>query len=134
MRLTRTVGAVFAAGLLLSACMPTPAPLQKGMGLEITPQGIGLVGGRNGVSEFHGFGCSNEVLGRIGTKRERPTSVQKGMTSCDLYYLKGDPVRTSERNFMRGAGSVPNRYVMVYNEGGAQKKYIFKSGLLASVE
>lgn len=122
------------AGLALAGCMNQPAPLQKGMGLEITPMGIGLVGGRNGVSEFHGFGCNDNAVATIGTKRTRPTSVQRGMTSCDLFFLKGNPARTSERSTFRGAGEVPNRYVMIYNEGGAARQYIFKSGLLDRVE
>ncbi len=122
------------AGLsILGACGSRPDPLQKGIGLELTPTGIGLVGGRNGIAEFYGAGCE-KAIASIGTERVRPTTVTRGMTTCDLYELKGHPSSTSSLDFFRSEDEVPSRYTMTYIEDGVKRDYKFRDNLLDKVE
>lgn len=121
-----------AAGLL-AGCASRPQSLQDGFGLEITPTGIGVTGGANSITQFHGYGCE-EALATFGNRRRPITEVRIGMTSCDLYRLKGHPSRTSSLSLFQEEGEIPNRYDMIYVEGGAEVKYVFRANLLEKVE
>lgn len=118
--------------LTLSGCS-RPESLQNGYGLEITSTGIGVTGGANSITQFYGYGC-DKALATIGNKRKPITEVKIGMTSCDLYRLKGHPVRTSSLSLFQDQGEIPQWFEMFYNENGKEKKYVFHANLLERIE
>jgi hypothetical protein len=117
---------------LVSGCS-RPQSLQDGFGLEITATGIGVTGGANSITQFYGYGCE-KALASFGHQRKPITEVAIGMTSCDLYRLKGHPVRTSSLSLFQDEGEIPNWFDMFYVEDGQEVKYTFHANLLEKVE
>ncbi len=117
---------------LLAGCS-RPQSLQDGFGLEITSTGIGVTGGANSITQFYGYGCE-KTLTSFGHRRKPITEVAIGMTSCDLFRLKGHPVRSSSLSLFQQEGEIPNWFDMFYVEGGQEVKYVFHANLLEKVE
>lgn len=118
---------------LLTGCLSRPNAAQKGFGLELTSTGIGITGGANSITQFHGFGCE-KAIASLGSKHKQPTEVKRGITSCDLYRIKGQPSETSELSLFQDDGEIPEWYEMIYYEGDARVRYIFHANLLDKIE
>lgn len=125
--------ASFAAG----CGAPRPKPIaQNGLGLAITPTGLSLVGAAQDPSEDISQGACSNAIATIGAKRVRPSTVTRGMTSCDLYFLKGQPasIKTSGVYFGPNDNGIANKMVITYYEDGVEKRYFFIENLLDRVE
>ncbi|WP_422372846.1 hypothetical protein [Hoeflea sp.] len=125
------------AGFAAGCGAPRPEPLaQNGLGLAITPTGLSLVGASQDPSEDISQGSCSSAIATIGAKRVRPTTVTRGMTSCDLYFLKGQPasIQTSGVNFRPNDNGIANKMVITYLENGVEKRYVFIENLLDRVE
>lgn len=133
----KLVLAVTLAGFMAGCGAPRPKPIsQNGLGLAITPTGLSLVGAAQDVSEDISQGpCSNAVA-TIGAQRVRPASVTRGMTSCDLYFLKGQPasIKTSGVYFGQNDSGIAKNMVLTYYEDGVERRYHFIENLLDRVE
>ena len=113
----KLVLAVTLAGFVAGCGASRPKPIsQNGLGLAITPTGLSLVGASQDVSEDISQGpCSNAVA-TIGAQRVRPAGVTRGMTSCDLYFLKGQPasIKTSGVYFGQNDSGIAKNMVLTY--------------------
>lgn len=125
------------AGLTAGCGASRPTPIaQNGLGLAITPTGLSLVGAAQDPSEDISQGACSNAIATIGTKRVRPTTVTRGMTSCDLYFLKGQPasIKTSGVYFRPNDNGISDNMVITYVEDGMEKRYHFVENLLDRVE
>lgn len=129
----RTGAALLVTSILLTGCFSRPNAAQKGFGLELTSTGIGITGGANSITQFHGFGCE-KAIASLGTKHKLPNEIKRGITSCDLYRIKGQPSETSELSLFQEDGEIPEWYEMIYYEGDARVRYIFHANLLDKIE
>ncbi len=125
--------ALLVASIVLTGCFSRPEAAQKGFGLELTSTGIGVTGGANSITQFHGFGCE-KAIANFGAKHKQPTEIKRGITSCDLYRIKGQPNETTETSLFQEEGEIPKWYEMIYYEGDARVRYIFHANLLDKIE
>jgi len=66
----------------------------------------------------------------------RPTEVVRGMTSCDLYFIKGQPKAINRSGVYVGPNDngIAKNMVLTYDENGVERRYIFVENLLDRVE
>lgn len=129
----RLIASLVATLLVVSGCTSRPPSAQKGFGLELTSTGIGITGGANSITQFYGFGCK-KAIATLGTKRTPITKIKRGITSCDLYRIKGTPNQVSSISIFQQTGDIPQWYEMIYFDEDVETKYVFNENLLDKIE
>ena len=133
--LTMTV--LVGALAITHGCTNRPEPVaQPGLGISLTPTGLSLTGAAQDVSEDISQGPCSNAIATIGAERVRPTEVVRGMTSCDLYFIKGQPKAINRSGVYVGPNDngIAKNMVLTYDENGVERRYIFVENLLDRVE
>jgi len=104
--------------------------------IPVTARGLSLTGAAVDVSEDASQSSCVDPVATIGQARVRPASVVRGMTSCDLFHLKGraNSIRKSDVNFGSNDSGVAKNMVLTNLENGVETRYVFIDNLLDRVE